>query len=995
MSRIPPTSTPRRASRATSILLLLAFTCLPAGTKAPAAAPQSAIIGFRPHVDFATATQPFTVKIGDLNGDGKPDLVVANISSSMLSVLLGNGVGGFGPKSDRATGNGPIYLAIGDLNGDGKPDLAVTNYYASTVSVLLGNGDGTFGVQHDFPTGGLPWGVAIGDLNGDGKPDMVVCEEQRGTLSVFFGDGLGGFGAPTILAVGISPIAVEIRDLNGDGKPDLAVAVYGSNTISVRLGNGDGTFGAQSDYGTGNSPESVAIGDLNGDGKLDLAVSNGASSTLSVLLGNGDGTFSAKQDYATGTYPRVVAIGDLNGDAKPDVAVVNYVSNTVSVFPGRGDGSFDPRNDFVTGANPASVAIKDLNGDGAPDLAVTNQGSNSVSVLFNASEFATLTSLSSSPNPTVFGQAVSLTASVVPNAATGTVQFLEGTNSIGTASLAAGTATLTVASLAIGTRSLTAVYNGDGTYVGSRSLVLIQTVNPASSTTSLSSSVNPSIFKQAVSFTAVVSVSPPGGGTPAGTVQFRIDNADFGAPVALVGGSATSTGATTLAVGTHSVEAVYGGNASFLGSSSPVLTQTVEFSNPAIVAVRDVPNDQGGHVFITWRTPQDKPGVQVVTGYRVWRRAPNPSAPAAARATLGVPVATNGAAAERGRRVALPDGTLLEGFWEAIATLPAEQLINYAYEAPTTQDSMAESNPYTAYFVTALTPEPFVFFASAIDSGYSVDNLAPPAPAPFVATYSLTSTARHWAESPAGDFREFRLYRGLTAQFVPGSANLVVATRDTGFVDVARTFYFYKLSAADIHGNQSLYALVTPDGPVATLASLASVDAQPDRIRLTWYSAGNVGLRATVYRRTGDGDWAALGVIMPDGTGYLRYEDRAVTIGTRYGYRLGIMDGGIEVFVGEAWATAERLVFALEGARPNPGAASDLTVLFSLPSADPARLELLDIAGRRVAQREVGSLGPGRHAVNLAQGGRIPPGIYLVRLTQRPNVRVMRAAILN
>jgi len=264
-----------------------------------------------------------------------------------------------------------------------------------------------------------------------------------------------------------------------------------------------------------------------------------------------------------------------------------------------------------------------------------------------------------------------------------------------------------------------------------------------------------------------------------------------------------------------------------------------------------------------------------------------------------------------------------------------------------------------------------------------------------VATYSPTSTALHWTESPAGDFREFRLYRGLTAGFVPGSANLVVATRDTGFVDFARTFYFYKLSAADIHGNQSLYALVTPDGPVATLASLASVAAEADRIRLTWYSAGNVGLTATVYRRTGDGDWAALGVIMPDGTGYLRYEDRAVRTGTRYGYRLGIMDAGIEVFVGEAWATAERLVFSLEGARPNPGLANNLMVLFSLPSAEPARLELLDISGRRVARREVGSLGPGRHAVDLAEGGRIAPGIYLVRLTQGPNVRVTRAAILN
>ena len=188
--------------------------------------------------------------------------------------------------------------------------------------------------------------------------------------------------------------------------------------------------------------------------------------------------------------------------------------------------------------------------------------------------------------------------------------------------------------------------------------------------------------------------------------------------------------------------------------------------------------------------------------------------------------------------------------------------------------------------------------------------------------------------------------------------------------------------------------MVTPNGPVATLAALIAVDAQPDRIRLTWYAAGNPELTATVYRRTANTAWVSLGQFTTDGTGYLRYEDAEVETGTRYGYRLGVMDAGTEVFVGEAWATAERLVFALEGARPNPAVARQLTEFFSLASAEAAKLELINVSGRRWAMREVGSLGPGRHSVTFGAGGRIPPGIYLARLTQGGHSLTRRVAVL-
>ena len=182
--------------------------------------------------------------------------------------------------------------------------------------------------------------------------------------------------------------------------------------------------------------------------------------------------------------------------------------------------------------------------------------------------------------------------------------------------------------------------------------------------------------------------------------------------------------------------------------------------------------------------------------------------------------------------------------------------------------------------------------------------------------------------------------------------------------------------------------------PTATLASLVSCDAQPDRIQVTWYAASHPGLSATVYRRTAGSDWTALEETVADGSGFIRYEDDAVTSGTRYGYRLGFNDGGKLSFAGEVWTTAQGPDFALEGAHPNPSTGENLLVQFALPRSAPARLDLVDIAGRLVATREVGTLGAGRHALNLAGGSRIAPGVYVVRLSQGAGVRTARAVVL-
>src|SRR5262249_43047277 len=278
---------------------------------------QAQNVSFLVSGQFGAGPDPVSVAVGDFNGDGIQDLAVANHETydgpDGISVLLGNGDGTFQEAINFGSGgNVASFVAVGDFNGDGVQDLVVANsgdFDSGNISVLLGNGDGTFQAAVNFGAGNNPSSIAVGDFNGDGIQDLAVANNSFSSdnVSVLLGNGDGTFQAAVNFGAGNNPSSIAVGDFNGDGVQDLTVAhgFFGSNSVSVLLGSGDGTFQEAVNFVAGDRAFSVAVGDFNGDGVQDLAVAHGffGSNSVSVLLGNGDGTFQQGVNYGTGFAP--------------------------------------------------------------------------------------------------------------------------------------------------------------------------------------------------------------------------------------------------------------------------------------------------------------------------------------------------------------------------------------------------------------------------------------------------------------------------------------------------------------------------------------------------------------------------------------------------------------------------------------------------------------------------------------------------------------------
>jgi hypothetical protein len=592
----------------------------------PASNPQNPL--FLPAVTYGSGgAAAGSVVVADVNRDGKPDLIVTNLvptSNGSVGVLLGNGDGTFQPVVLYDSGGYESgWVSVADVNADGIPDVIVANMCTSlancaagSVGVMLGKGDGTFKGVVTYATEPTS-GIAVADLNHDGKPDIVVSHcnlspcvtnNAQGIVEVLLGNGNGTFQSPVDYSgCGNTANGVTIADVNQDNVPDLVVGTCG---VSIFLGKGDGTFTFDTEYIVpivGVIPANPVVADVNDDGVPDIVVANGQN--VSVLLGKGAGLFGSTLSYPIDGLTGIsAAVADVNGDGKPDL-VVSGIDNGgaaalgTAVFLGNGDGTFQTAVIYGSGGtvergfSPSAVAIADLNNDGKFDIVAANQvfeAEGAVGVLLNNRQgppyASTTTKLVSSPNPTARNVGATYTATVTNQAggaATGSITFMESDlccgRVLGIVPLSGNSAAFGVPYRKVGWYYVTASYSGDAANNFSNSSTVAEFVGtlPVSTHVAVTTTESHSFFGQGVTFTAKASWT--GGTVTDGEPIIFFDGTTQIASVKTAGGVASFT-TSALSPGTHTISASYGGDSQFKPSKGavtqivgalPVTTKTV------------------------------------------------------------------------------------------------------------------------------------------------------------------------------------------------------------------------------------------------------------------------------------------------------------------------------------------------------------------------------------------------------------------------------------
>jgi hypothetical protein len=368
---------------------------------------------FRPYVTFPVGSWPEAVAIGDLNGDGRSDVALVTsyyfdpANDHSLHVFLQDGSGGFSPRVKYPVGGSPETVDVGDVNGDGRDDVVVGR--GDAILVLLQNASGTLDAGISYPTTSS-YKIRIGDFNSDGRLDVAGIDWSQ-SIDVFLQQPNG------TLALGASYVGthagyddLEVGDLNHDRRDDLVIMsgqLYASPNVSLLLQKPEGLFDAPVVYDLGGNEltSGVGVGDANGDGLDDLAASYGGNSPdahVAIWTQNAAGTLDSPVRLASYDVPEPVTVADVSSDGRPDVVVAHGGWLELGVYVQRADGSLGWEDlypvPYATHYNPHGLAVGDVDGDGADDVVIADYNSGLV-VLYRSPAAAPLppTGLAAAP----------------------------------------------------------------------------------------------------------------------------------------------------------------------------------------------------------------------------------------------------------------------------------------------------------------------------------------------------------------------------------------------------------------------------------------------------------------------------------------------------------------------------------------------------------------------------------------------------------------------
>ena len=578
--------------------------------------------GFGQAITFGITSAPIAVAVGDLNKDGTPDLSILEdcgaatcTQPGSVEILIGAGDGSFQSTVSYPVGYSPTSLAIGDIDGDKKLDILVANRCGTdvtclspgTATVLIGDGTGKFSPLADISLGNTPSAIALGHLSGPGALDMVVSHSTDNTLAVLRGNGNGSFQARVSYPVGAAPGSAVVADFNGDGNADVAVTNLNDSTVSVLFGRGDGTLQPASALAVGSGPQTLtAIGGTVG-GHASLATANGSvgslamGSSVTVIPNLQVRPFGVTANTTTLTAtPNTMTVNPsspvtlnvtVTGGSGTPTGTVNITGNGTPaavcaglVLDGTGSAS------CVTSALQANTTTLTATYTGDPTYA-TSTGTASVTVN-TLHPMVSLSAVPASPSP--LNTSVTFTATLAgvnftPVAPGGTVAFsVGGTPIAGCTTVAVNAsqrATCTTASLPAGVNSITATYSGDSNFNTATSAALPYAITKVSPTIGLTAApASPSTLNTSVTFTATlagVSFTPV---TPGGTVQFSAGVTPItGCTAVSVDASQVATCTTaSLPLAVNSITATYTGDINFNAATSAVLTYTITKPSPTI-----------------------------------------------------------------------------------------------------------------------------------------------------------------------------------------------------------------------------------------------------------------------------------------------------------------------------------------------------------------------------------------------------------------------------